>query len=380
MKVAQVYFNDYNPNLSSKDQIRQWFSITDWAEQLVLKEAEVTVFLRGNKEENFQLGGVHYRVVRDYLPGQITNRHIPIHFIKKIRKQVVQEKIDIVQSHNLNAITHQILFRQLLPDRFPILIQDHASLPNPKYVFGYRYLFSRVQGILFSAPGQEKIWQKQGWLREKDPIYFVMENSSHFKWQPRPDARSQTSIDGHPVFLWVGNLTDNKDPITILKAFKEVLLELPSAKLWMFYKLQPLENQVKAYLNSCVLLREAVTLMGAVPRADLELIYNSADYFLLGSHKEGSGYALLEAMACGVIPIVTDIPSFRYLLGQGQIGKLWEPGHSDMLLGSIKDMLKNSIPKTSQKVRDYFAQHFAFDAITDQLLEVFMEIIKKHKS
>ena len=49
----------------------------------------------------------------------------------------------------------------------------------------------------------------------------------------------------------------------------------------------------------------------------------AADLFVLGSHREGSGYSLIEALACGLPPVVTDIPSFRSLTGGGAVGKLW---------------------------------------------------------
>ena len=54
--------------------------------------------------------------------------------------------------------------------------------------------------------------------------------------------------------------------------------------------------------------------------------YSAADLFVVGSHHEGSGYALMEACACGAVPVVTGIPTFRLLTGSGSIGALWTPG------------------------------------------------------
>jgi hypothetical protein len=54
----------------------------------------------------------------------------------------------------------------------------------------------------------------------------------------------------------------------------------------------------------------------------------AADLFVSGSQREGSGTALLESLACGLPPIVTDIPSFRMLTCDGRIGALWSwPAH-----------------------------------------------------
>ena len=55
--------------------------------------------------------------------------------------------------------------------------------------------------------------------------------------------------------------------------------------------------------------------------------------FVSGSHSEGSGYALIEAMSAGVVPVVTDIPSFRAIAGD--CGARWPPGDA----GAFADAL-----------------------------------------
>ena len=57
----------------------------------------------------------------------------------------------------------------------------------------------------------------------------------------------------------------------------------------------------------------------------------AADVFVLGSHREGSGYSLIEALACGLPPVVTDIPSFRSLTAAGAVGALWPCGDARAL-------------------------------------------------
>ena len=57
----------------------------------------------------------------------------------------------------------------------------------------------------------------------------------------------------------------------------------------------------------------------------------AADLFVLGSHREGGSSALVEAMATGRTPVVTDIPSSRALTGNGAVGELWPCGDSRAL-------------------------------------------------
>ena len=67
----------------------------------------------------------------------------------------------------------------------------------------------------------------------------------------------------------------------------------------------------------------------------MQLWYNSADFIISGSHYEGSGVAVTEAMSCGCIPVVTDIPSFRSMTGQGKCGLLFKPGNEQDLLAAL---------------------------------------------
>jgi glycosyltransferase involved in cell wall biosynthesis len=58
---------------------------------------------------------------------------------------------------------------------------------------------------------------------------------------------------------------------------------------------------------------------------------------VLGSHHEGSGYSVLEALATGLPAIVTDIPSYRALLGRGDQlpGMLWPCGDPHALSAAL---------------------------------------------
>ena len=57
-------------------------------------------------------------------------------------------------------------------------------------------------------------------------------------------------------------------------------------------------------------------------RADVERIVKASDLFVLPSYREGLPRSLVEAMACGLPAIASDIPACRELVDVGQTGVL----------------------------------------------------------
>jgi len=67
-------------------------------------------------------------------------------------------------------------------------------------------------------------------------------------------------------------------------------------------------QEVNDTIKQSPVLWKAVSLKGKIDNDELSAWYSAADFYISGSHSEGGSYALLEAMACGCIPIVTSIP------------------------------------------------------------------------
>jgi glycosyltransferase involved in cell wall biosynthesis len=114
-----------------------------------------------------------------------------------------------------------------------------------------------------------------------------------------------------------------------------------------------------------------VRLLGAVAHDRLADFYSAADLFVLGSHHEGSGYALIEALACGATPVVTRIPSFETLTGDGAIGALWPPGDAAACADAIVQAARRDLEAERRRVRGYFERHFSWPVIGRRALEIY---------
>jgi glycosyltransferase involved in cell wall biosynthesis len=120
---------------------------------------------------------------------------------------------------------------------------------------------------------------------------------------------------------------------------------------------------VRAKLDADPLLAARVRLLGTVEHAHIEMLMRAADLFVAGSRAEGSGYALIEALACGLPVVVTDIPAFRSLLADSDAGMLWPVGDSAALAQAL--MRASARPRAPWRalVRAHFEREVSFAAI-----------------
>ena len=198
-----------------------------------------------------------------------------------------------------------------------------------------------------------------------------MEGSSDFRWESRRTARERTGMTGAPVFLWAGNLTRLKDPVTALEGFAMIGEVWPDARLYMAYREAELEGEVAARVESQPVLRDRVQLLGHRSFAEMQDLFNSADFFLQASHLEFSGFAVLDAMACGTIPIVTDIPSFRVMTDGGRHGRLFPIRDPAGLSRAVREVGLDGIPELSRSVLEQFEAHLSYRAIAQRYASVF---------
>jgi glycosyltransferase involved in cell wall biosynthesis len=115
-------------------------------------------------------------------------------------------------------------------------------------------------------------------------------------------------------------------------------------------------------------LNGQVVLVGRKGHDELRAWYSAADFYISGSHSEGSGYALIEAMACGCIPVVTHIPSYRKMTDNGRLGFLYTPGNSEELFQVLERLTADDALR--QEVGKYFEEKLSFEAIGRSIADV----------
>jgi glycosyltransferase involved in cell wall biosynthesis len=83
-----------------------------------------------------------------------------------------------------------------------------------------------------------------------------------------------------------------------------------------------------------------VRFVGAIPYPEMPLWYNLADAMVMVPLSDGLPNSLVEAMACGAVPVLNRLPQYAELVSHGENGFLVDPEDGDLtgaLVGALSD-------------------------------------------
>ncbi len=376
MRVVIInYGADFAPETEPEATLDGLRGLTGWAQAVHDAGAEVTVVQGAGRAGRVRRAGVDYVFVAGPFAPRLSRRRIPFRLHRVVRR-LEPEAV------HLNGLlyAHQARFlRRLLPAGCPLVVQHHGEAPDRGMARTLqRWGLAAADGFFFTGRETAAPWREDGLIRPWQRVFEIMEGSSHFQPADRATARAATGLSGRPVFLWAGNLDANKDPLTVLSGFERALPEMPEARLYMAYRSDPLLGEVRRRIASSPLLRDAVELLGTVAYERMEGYFNSADFLLQGSHKEGSGFALADALACGTVPVVTDIAPFRFMTAAADSGRacgaLWPPGDAEALSSAILELARRPVKPQHQAARALFEHRLSFEAIGRQAARAYREL------
>ncbi len=257
----------------------------------------------------------------------------------------------------------------------PVVAHYHGGSPARHWLARRveRDNLQHVSRVLFTTLEQAEDWQKAGLDVKK--VRQALGNSSDFQPQDRAEARRCTGLEGAPIFVSAGRLHPIKDPLTMLHGFEKIAAARPQARLYLFYRTAELLEAMKNEVDAKPGLAERVKFCGEVSPSQMQAIFSSADFLLQASRREFVGCAILEAMACGAIPVVTDIPSFRVMTENGRYGILFPAGNSDALAAGVLGLSREAICRQSQAVREKFLRDLSFPALAGGVEEIYRELV-----
>ncbi len=173
----------------------------------------------------------------------------------------------------------------------------------------------------------------------------MLPNAIHGEWYG-PGAKSVKLLEryrltGKTVLMTLGRLLSEeryKGLDEALEVMPDLLAELPEVAYLIVgdgSDRERLERKARA-----LGLADRVVFAGNVPESEKADHYRLADVYLMPSRGEGFGFALLEAMACGIPVIASKLDGGREAVRDGALGILVDPDDRPELGRAILEALR----------------------------------------
>lgn len=324
---------------------------------------ETTSILKTSKDEFLLRENVNFISVKSKILKKID-------YPKKVHKELNKFTPDFILVHGMRYG----LFSFFLKRKFKksiILVQVHGYADTPGFFKKILHkLNSRyVDGFLFTGKENALNLINANIIRQ-EKVFEIMEGSAALAVESNTEKIKDS-------FLWVGRLIEKKDPLTVLDAFEKYVSINSKAHLKMVFNSMELLNKVEEIINRSIGLKSRVELIGALDKKTLEKQYSKSEFFINGSHYEGSGYALLEAMSFGCIPIISKIPPHEFMTGYGKCGFLYQPKNTNELFNILKSLQTINPEKERFKIKEQFNKDLSFQAIANKITSIFEDISKR---
>ncbi len=136
--------------------------------------------------------------------------------------------------------------------------------------------------------------------------------------------------------VYLASSLPHKNYMRLLPAFKEVLQRDPSIKLVLTGARDYGAPEVRAKIRELG-LEEDVFMLDWLPFEDIPLIYSASTMLVFPSLHEGFGLPIIEAMACGVPVVCSDMEPMREVAGGAAL--LVDPMDEKAIAGGILKVL-----------------------------------------
>jgi glycosyltransferase involved in cell wall biosynthesis len=168
------------------------------------------------------------------------------------------------------------------------------------------------------------------------------------------------------LLCFVGRLHEQKNLMSLLNAVKGLDVELD------IIGGGNLQKQLMAKANND---KMKVRFLGNIPSADLPAYLNRASLFILPSHIEDHPKSLLEAMACGLPVIGTDVPGIREVIRHRDTGYLCNTSPEN-IRAAIREVLSDPelCLRMGTNARNFIVENCALKKVKEMELILLQEM------
>jgi glycosyltransferase involved in cell wall biosynthesis len=206
-------------------------------------------------------------------------------------------------------------------------------------------------------------------------------NCRIFQPLPKEKIRHQLHLPlDHKVILWVGRFVAIKGVEFLIQAIPEVLAKEPKA-LFILIGHGDCEEQIKRLVQQKG-VTQVVKFTGKIPSEHIPLWMNAADILVLPSLNEGRPNVVLEAMACEVPVVATNVGGIPEIVKEGENGFLVPPEDIPQLAKQLIKLLQDvSLRSTMGKIgrQMLFKMGLSWEQCAEKMKSVYQQAVNSEQ-
>ena len=279
----------------------------------------------------------------------------------KLLPILVKERHDFIHVHSINFLMAGLVGKMIL--NVPLALNlGGTDFYRAKNLVLYKFLLRKVDLIL-TVSG--RIADELLEITSSDRIVYTGNGFDQSVFQLKPQFSREMRI------VTVGNLRWQKNQELLIHAFKKVNTQLPGAKLSIIG--DGPDKEMLVNLVSDLGLNDSICFHGTLDQSEISDLLNTSSVFCLSSKTEGFPKALLEAMACGLPCLSTDVGDCKIVIGDaGAIVASDVESYSSGLLKLLNEPI-SSLPNQKALAR---ASVFSWDAVVNTTDRSYLSVIR----
>lgn len=262
------------------------------------------------------------------------------------RRLVRKERPDIVHGH----FVHQYGWLAALVGRHPLVITawgtDILSLPESSRIRIGKYLTQHAlkTADLLTATSEHLKREMVGLGAGADRVHVIFWGVDIDRFRPDVDATALREDLGiapdQTVILSNRNQSELYNNDIVVEAMCRVIRIYPRAVLILQNAGGKLEPQLKALVRELG-MTDSVRFLPQFDHVQLPPLYALADVYISAPSWDAGPVSLKEAMACGAVPVISDLPGPREWVTDEVNGRVVPVRNIDALAAAVVDLIQD---------------------------------------
>jgi len=174
-----------------------------------------------------------------------------------------------------------------------------------------------------------------------------------------------------PIFIHISNMNYQKNGGAIIEAFNLLKKRGYDFQLLIFGNVPDKYFILVKDLN----LEHQILFKKEVPQNELANTLKISDALILYSRYETFGCVVIEANACGVPAILSDLPAFKEYINDGVNGIFVPQNNLDQLATTIENFIHSSYHFDKNFIAEKTKETFSYDAIGMRFSELYQNLL-----